>query len=659
MIARLASSPAWIALAVALVHSLWQGAALALACRAALAALPRRRAAARYLAACVAMVAAPAAFVATFLRAMPVARQALSGAVDAPDRALSPGRAVEVAFDSLAAVDLTVSSAPSLAARVLATLALAWVVGAAISAARLAAGVGQVRRLERDATAHVPAAWQAAFEALARRMGFARAPRLLASTRIDVPMAVGFLRPVVLVPWGALTGLDPRILEALLAHELAHIGRLDGAVGLVASVIEVMFFFHPGVRYVASVLRAERENAADDRAAGLFGGAVYARALVEMESFRQAVPAPALGANGGALLERVRRLVASPDPEPRSRATGFLFALLGLGAIGAVAVGVASCADDAHQGAPAASEPAAPADEITIAWLPATLAPHRPLFVRAGAAHGVDPGLLAIVTLVESAGDPAAQSPMGAVGLMQMLPATAEAVARRRGLAAPSAAALRDPSTNVDLGAAYLAEQLLAHRAEPAETAVQLAVASYNAGPRAVRAHLEEGQPLPEETARYVALVMGLWNERALPASPTFTAWRARVRARAASSARSPTKTPRVTLGFGATWQGAPHQGVDLAGPDGTEVHAALRGTVTSVLADEHHGRVVVVRATSGLEARYAHLGSVDVREGDVVGVGARLGTMGAGGDATGIHVHFEVRDLGEPVDPAPFFGPR
>lgn len=126
----------------------------------------------------------------------------------------------------------------------------------------------------------------------------------------------------------------------------------------------------------------------------------------------------------------------------------------------------------------------------------------------AAARHGVDPELLAIITLVESKGNPDAESPSGALGLMQIMPATGAKIAAVRGITDYSPEKLGDPSYNLDFGAWYLARQL--------ETFgdVALAAAAYNGGPGTVKAHLTTGSPLPAEAARYQARVVDLWARR-------------------------------------------------------------------------------------------------------------------------------------------------
>lgn len=166
---------------------------------------------------------------------------------------------------------------------------------------------------------------------------------------------------------------------------------------------------------------------------------------------------------------------------------------------------------------------------ISIAWLPDPVRRWEPLFLEAGAAHRVDPELLAIIALVESGGNAAIYSPAGATGLMQVMPGTGADIARIRGLAGFTADALLVPETNVDFGAWYLAQQLKAFgKADDPDwtESVMLAAAAYNGGPGRVATYLRGGS-LPAESARYREYVGGMWRERGDAASPTFERWMA------------------------------------------------------------------------------------------------------------------------------------
>jgi len=120
----------------------------------------------------------------------------------------------------------------------------------------------------------------------------------------------------VLIPASALSGLTPRQLEALLAHELAHIRRHDYFTNLLQTAIETLLFYHPAVWWVSKQMREERENCCDDLAVEVCGDVLtYARALSRMEELRIPTPALAMAADGGSLVRRIRRLVRSNNPE--------------------------------------------------------------------------------------------------------------------------------------------------------------------------------------------------------------------------------------------------------------------------------------------------------------------------------------------------------
>ncbi|HQZ70273.1 MAG TPA: lytic transglycosylase domain-containing protein [Anaerolineae bacterium] len=163
-----------------------------------------------------------------------------------------------------------------------------------------------------------------------------------------------------------------------------------------------------------------------------------------------------------------------------------------------------------------------------IAWLPQSVQRWWPDVARIAARHKVDPELVAIIILVESGGDPEARSSAGATGLMQLMPATATEVAQQLGMSAFNLSRLTDPLTNVELGTAYIAQQLgrFGQSADPDwQRSVELAAAAYNGGPGTVLAMLAGKRSLPAETAHYVDWVGGMWRDRRSDESSTFSRW--------------------------------------------------------------------------------------------------------------------------------------
>jgi hypothetical protein len=153
------------------------------------------------------------------------------------------------------------------------------------------------------------------------------AVRLLESAAVQVPAVVGSLRPVILLPVSALSGLTTEQVEMVLAHELAHVRRHDFLLNLLQTVVETLLFFHPAVWWMSRRVRVEREHCCDDLAVAVCGDpARYARALARLEELRTEPLPLAMAADGGSLLERVRRL-AGQGGSVRSSATHWLSAL--------------------------------------------------------------------------------------------------------------------------------------------------------------------------------------------------------------------------------------------------------------------------------------------------------------------------------------------
>jgi len=310
------------ALGWALVHFLWQGAALAILLGVALALIRPTAARTRYAIALLTLAAMLVLPVATAVQlydpAVPspskiAAVAQPSSHVTAPSPSPSPSPSLRT---GASVMSLPAAESPTLLRDrlepLLPWLVVIWMVGVLILSVRLAYGWLGARRLRTHGTRAVPEALQQVFARLAACLRVNRPVRLLESLLIEVPAVVGWLRPVVLVPASALTGLTPQQLEVLLAHELAHVRRYDYLVNIVQCVIETLLFYHPAVWWVSRRVREEREHCCDDLAVAVCGDPhFYATALVGMERIRSTTPRLALAATGagGSLLTRVRRLI--------------------------------------------------------------------------------------------------------------------------------------------------------------------------------------------------------------------------------------------------------------------------------------------------------------------------------------------------------------
>jgi beta-lactamase regulating signal transducer with metallopeptidase domain len=325
-------SPAAVdVLGLTLLHFLWQGAVLALALFGALRLSRPARPDLPYAAACLTLLAMLSAPCAT---ALVLSRSAEVADVDRmAAEASGPGAIVRVSSGSPAHRAPRAGAPPAREpeapwAPALPALVLAWCCGVLVLAARFAGGAVQARKLTAAVAPPADPEWQAALSRLAGRMGVRRPVRLVVSGLVSSPATLGWLRPVVLVPASAFVGLTPQQLEAVLAHELAHIRRLDFLINLLQIVAETLLFYHPAVWWVSSVIRRERELICDDLAVRACGDPlVYARALTGLERLRGPRPQLALGAGGGEFYERVRRLVDPAGGSRPRRGAGSVLAL--------------------------------------------------------------------------------------------------------------------------------------------------------------------------------------------------------------------------------------------------------------------------------------------------------------------------------------------
>jgi beta-lactamase regulating signal transducer with metallopeptidase domain len=287
----------------ALLHFLWQGTALAALAAAAMALCSR--ASARYVVGVGALVLMLLAPLATFFF-----DSQQHSVVPEIARSSSLGAAAWTITTSTAAARgsaQTSSFTPSLVA--LPWLVEAWLLGVAFFSLRSAGGFLLIERERRRQSTVVNPRVLEICHTLQDRFGLKRAIAYCECKWLQAPAVIGWFRPVVFLPVSALTGLSEEQLEAVIAHELAHIQRLDPFVNVFQVCVETLLFYHPAIWWLNKKIRAEREHCCDDMAVALCGNAVeYARALTLMEQWRSA-PVFAMAANRGPLTERIVRVL--------------------------------------------------------------------------------------------------------------------------------------------------------------------------------------------------------------------------------------------------------------------------------------------------------------------------------------------------------------
>ena len=388
----------------ALLQFVWQGTLIAVLTAALLAALRRSGPDVRYVVSTIALAVMLTTPVVTVVQTLSVPDPATPGSLSSPAAAPENTRVAEVAAPvppgaSSPAEPGRSFAVPAPARRNLGDAGLVrrslgeggwsvdewlplfvslWLAGIAALTLRLFSGWMWVQRMKSHGAGPAPEALRVAAERLMRRLHIGRAVRLLESTSVAVPTVIGWLKPVVLLPASAMAGLAPNQMEAILAHELAHVRRHDYIVNLFQAVVETLLFYHPAVWWLSRRIRAERENCCDDLAVSLCGDPVaYAAALAELEGLRSTPGSLVLAASGGSLLQRVRRLLGVPTHAGRApgwlAAGAALLVLIGMSA-SALARGPFADGQQVPVAVPpvSASEPASPRPVVAV---PAPAAP--------------------------------------------------------------------------------------------------------------------------------------------------------------------------------------------------------------------------------------------------------------------------------------------
>ena len=186
-----------------------------------------------------------------------------------------------------------------------------WLIGVAFFALRLGGGIWQLRIYKTRDVEQVDRPWEQNFVSLCEKLVVTDRVKFLRSLRVQTPIAIGFFKPVIIVPASLFLQMHPRELETIIAHELLHIRRYDPVVNVFQSLIETLFFYHPGVWWISGQVSREREFAADADVLRLFEDShlTYAKALANLEEIRFKTPRLATAANGGNLMQRIERIL--------------------------------------------------------------------------------------------------------------------------------------------------------------------------------------------------------------------------------------------------------------------------------------------------------------------------------------------------------------
>jgi bla regulator protein BlaR1 len=298
-------SPSLTALAITLIHFLWQGVLIAVVLKALLSLISYQKSQLRYALSSMAMLANLILPIITFFLVYDTDFRQITNFVHA-----------QPLLDRNFNLEKTAANAWYMEwLEYFPLVAMVWFTLVATLALKLIIELYNVNKLPLQGCTAVGIALQKRFDVLLVKVGLSRKVALLLSNKTDIPMAIGWLKPVVLIPFSMLSGLTPQQLDMLLLHELAHIRRHDYLVNFLQTIVEILLFFHPAVNWVSKQMRNEREYCSDDVAVQHGGSSLaYARTLADTASLceqhrHHTIPNMAMAASGGDLKQRVIRLL--------------------------------------------------------------------------------------------------------------------------------------------------------------------------------------------------------------------------------------------------------------------------------------------------------------------------------------------------------------
>ena len=309
-IERLVSS-----LAMTLIHFCWQAAIVAFVLKTILSLSKKQALKLRYYSAVIALgacVLLPVYTFSLFYQASETASLTFDAA--AIQNAVLPGVSQSLSTDANGVTNPGIWSqiSPFFDFQFLVAL---WALGVCLMLAKLVYDLRQTYRLTRVGTSPVDSEIKQMVKQITHRFEISRPVRVLKSTLVNVPVVIGWFKPTVLLPIAITIGLDRQQLELIIAHELAHVKRLDFLVNLVQGFIQVIFFYHPCVYWINKIVREEREYICDSMALTTLNNSPSARlelakALLNIEELKEGnLPLVAVAASDGHLKNRISRIV--------------------------------------------------------------------------------------------------------------------------------------------------------------------------------------------------------------------------------------------------------------------------------------------------------------------------------------------------------------
>ncbi|HEY4323471.1 MAG TPA: M56 family metallopeptidase [Mucilaginibacter sp.] len=243
-----------------LIHSLWQGLLLAVVAGVVLMLTKRSSAAYRYNLMLTLFIAFIGVCAYTFIAEWNIASKTVSplaaGDMDTNVSSLFSGNLYNLKPLIKAFSDYFSANAPM--------IVLIWFVVFLFKSVKMIACLVYNNRIRNFQVYEPDQFWIDAVESFSKKLGIKKAIRLVQSGYIKIPVVVGHLKPIIIIPVGLMAGLPVEQVEAILLHELAHIRRNDYFINFLQNIAETIFFFNPGLLWISTLLREERENCCDD-----------------------------------------------------------------------------------------------------------------------------------------------------------------------------------------------------------------------------------------------------------------------------------------------------------------------------------------------------------------------------------------------------------
>ena len=304
------------ALGWTVVHSLWQGTLLAVVLSIIMMALEKRSARLRYEVACGALFTMLMMAVATFIIYLDQNLATTKITISLAGNSLDPTVAIYQVEGSF--LQTTYQSIIAFFTDHLQLIVNVWFIGFLFFCFRMAGGFVHLNHLRNYDNFPPDQLLQKKLNSLIRQTPLKHSVKIMESALVKVPILLGHLKPLILIPIGTINLLTEEEVEAVLAHELAHIIRRDFSMNIFFTLVEILFYYHPGVWLMAATVRTERENCCDDLALFLCKNPLaYARALYKLEAAHKATRLPGLALSFSSqkkqLLHRVRRILNQPQ----------------------------------------------------------------------------------------------------------------------------------------------------------------------------------------------------------------------------------------------------------------------------------------------------------------------------------------------------------